>query len=268
MIDLNCDAGEGFGRWSVGDDAELFRYVTSANIACGLHAGDPTIIARTVELAHRHDIAVGAHPGYPDLQGFGRRALALDPTEVEALVLYQIGAVAAFTRTAGVPLVHVKPHGALYNQAAGDPAIAGAITRAVRAFDPQLILVGLTGSALVEAGAAAGLAVAREAFADRAYEPDGSLRSRALPGAVLHDPSAIVEQVVAIAVQHTVASETGLIAMEADTICLHGDTPGAATLAAAVREGLDRAGVVVRPLPVVLAARGNASEPARAGGRG
>ena len=256
MIDLNCDVGEGYGRWTVGDDAELLRLVTSANIACGFHAGDPAVMRATVELARRFGVAAGAHPGYPDLQGFGRRTLDLLPAEVEDMVLYQIGALYAFTRVAGVELVHVKPHGALYNRAAEDAATAHAIARAVASFSADLMLVALSGSMLVAAGREHGLAVAQEAFADRAYEPDGSLRSRKLPGAVLDDPQAIVDQAVGIARDRRVRTAEGAsIVVEADTICLHGDTPGAARLAHALREGLAAAGVRIRPLREVVPSR-------------
>ena len=194
VIDLNCDMGESFGRYRLGTDADLMAYITSANIACGLHAGDPVIMEGTVRLAQEHGVAAGAHPGFPDLQGFGRRAMQLTPEEAEAFVLYQIGALAAFARASGAELVHVKPHGALYNQAAQDYTMARAIARAIARFSPQLILVGLANSRLMEAGLEAGLPVACEAFVDRAYEADGSLRSRRLPGAVLHDPQQAASQ--------------------------------------------------------------------------
>jgi UPF0271 protein len=253
VIDLNCDAGESFGQWILGDDAALFPHVTSVNIACGFHAGDPAVIRRTIELARRHDVAVGAHPSYPDLPGFGRRSMDLSPDEIEDAVLYQIGAVSAFARAADVPLTHVKPHGALYNRAARDAAVAGAIARAVAHFGDDLILVGLAGSALMGAGRAAGLRVAREGFADRAYEPDGSLRLRTLDGAVLNDIEGIVLQAIGLARDGCVQTIAGELRLEIDTICLHGDTPGAARLAHVLRDGLQQAGVPVRPLPTVVA---------------
>ena len=205
------------------------------------------VIERTVALAAAHGVAVGAHPGYPDLAGFGRRAMALSPAEIEASVLYQVGAVAAFTRAAGVELRHVKAHGALYNRAAHDEAAAAAIARAVRRFDSALVLVGLAGSALVAAGREAGLAVAEEAFADRAYEADGSLRSRLLPGAVLDDPGAAAEQAVAIVRGSVRAFDGTTLGIRADTICVHGDLPGAAARARAVRDALLTEGVEIRP---------------------
>ena len=184
-MDLNCDMGESFGRYELGEDEAVLDWVTSANIACGLHAGDPLVMERTVRLAVQKGVRIGAHPGYPDLQGFGRRVLDLTAEEVEAFTLYQVSALAGFARANGTELAHVKPHGALYNQAARDRGLADAIASGVKRFSPGLVLVGLAGSALIEAGQAAGLRVANEGFPDRAYNPDGSLRSRRLPGAVL-----------------------------------------------------------------------------------
>lgn len=245
-IDLNADVGESLGAWSIGEDEALIPLVSSVNIAAGMHAGDPVTLERTVALAVRHGAAIGAHPGYPDLGGFGRRELGLSPEEIEASVLYQVGAVAAFAVAAGVGLRHVKPHGALYNRAARDPAAAEAIARAVRRFSRSLVLVGLAGSALVAAGRAAGLPVAEEAFADRAYEPDGSLRSRRLPGAVLDEPATAAAQVLAIVRQGGVRLPDGTtLAIRADTLCVHGDLPGAAARARAVRQALEGAGVEI-----------------------
>jgi UPF0271 protein len=248
-IDLNADVGESFGAWSIGEDEALIPHVSSVNVAAGLHAGDPTVIQRTVANAVRHGAAIGAHPGYPDLAGFGRRDLDLTAVEIEASVLYQIGAVAAFARAAGVDLVHVKAHGALYNRAARDRAAADAVAQAVRRFSRDLVLVGLVGSELLAAGRDAGLAVAGEAFADRAYESDGHLRSRRLSGAVLDDPQAAATQAVSIARDHAVVAHDGTrLNLTADTICVHGDLPGAADRAAAVRSALVAVGIDVRPL--------------------
>jgi UPF0271 protein len=248
-IDLNADVGESFGPWPMGDDERLIPLVTSANVACGAHAGDPLTIERTIGIAVRHGVAVGAHPGYPDVLGFGRRDLEMADDELEASLVYQVGAVAAFARAAGVPLRHVKPHGALYNRAARDSAVAEAIARAVRRVSSDLILVGLAGSVMLDAGRAEGLAVAAEAFADRAYESDGSLRSRRLPGAVLESPAAAAAQALAIVRDELVRCHDGSEhRLRADTICLHGDTPGAAEFAAAVRRALEDAGVSVAPL--------------------
>ena len=246
-IDLNADAGESFGSWPMGADAELVPLVTSVNVACGFHAGDPLTIVRTVRLALDHGAAVGAHPGYPDLVGFGRRAMDLAPDELEATVLYQVAALAGIARAEGGRLTHVKAHGALYNRAAVDPAVAAPIARAVARLDGSLRLVGPPGSALLAAGAAAGLACLAEAFADRAYEPDGSLRSRRLPGALHLDPAAAAAQAVDIARDGRVTAFDGsVLPLVADTLCVHGDTPGAATIAAAVRRALAAAGVETR----------------------
>jgi UPF0271 protein len=245
-IDLNSDVGESFGRYTLGDDAALMPYVTSANVACGLHASDPLVMDRTVSLARAHGVGIGAHPGYPDLQGFGRRTMQLSPAEVEAFVLYQIGALAAF---AGDDLTHVKPHGALYNQAAQDPYLAQAIVRAMTRFNPRLILVGLANSFLIQAGQQAGLPVAGEAFVDRAYEDDGSLRSRKLPCAVLQDPAQAAAQAVRIVREGVVAAYSGAtVPVQAQTLCLHGDTPNALEIAQAVRQALTAAGVQIASL--------------------
>ncbi|MGE0041122.1 MAG: LamB/YcsF family protein [Vicinamibacterales bacterium] len=248
-IDLNSDLGEAFGPWPMGNDEALMTAITSANVACGFHAGDPSVMRRTVALASRHGVALGAHPGFPDLVGFGRREMAATPAEVEDLVLYQVSALAGIAGAAGRRLQHVKAHGALYNMACRDRALADALARAVAAADPGLILFGLPGSALLEAGRAAGLAVAAEAFADRAYEPDGSLASRRNPGSVIHDPDTVVARVVRMARDHEViATDGSVIRFEADTICLHGDTAGAAALAGQIRRGLEAAGLAVRAL--------------------
>jgi len=248
-IDLNSDLGESFGPWPMGQDAALMDSITSANVACGFHAGDPTTMRHTVALAKVKGVAVGAHPGFPDLVGFGRREMKASPAEVEDLVLYQVSALAGVARAAGVTLQHVKAHGALYNMACRDRALADAIARAVAAFDPALILFGLPNSELLRAGAAAGLRVAAEVFADRAYDPDGSLTSRAKPGSVIHDPAAVVARAVRMVTRREVVAVDGsVIALQADTICLHGDTPGAAALARAVRAGLASAGITIANL--------------------
>jgi UPF0271 protein len=245
-IDFNCDVGESFGDWRMGDDAALIPLASSANIACGFHAGDPLHMRAAVALCLEHGVAIGAHPGWPDLQGYGRRALAASPAETYAYVLYQIGALAAFVRAAGARLHHVKPHGALYNQAARDAALAEAIACAVRNFDPQLKLYGLAGSALLEAGRAQGLQVVGEAFAERAYESDGSLTPRALPGAVLHDFAAAEAQVLGLLARGEVLARSGeVVRVEADTLCLHGDRPDAVDFARRLRASLAAAGVEI-----------------------
>jgi UPF0271 protein len=245
-IDLNADVGESFGAWRIGDDERLIPLVTSVNIACGGHAGDPATITRTVGLAIAHGSAIGAHPGYPDLAGFGRRDLDMTPADLEASLIVQIGAIQAIARSQGAAVRHVKPHGALYNRAAGDLAIATTIATAVARLDPGLVLVGLAGSALLDGARAAGLAIRSEAFADRAYEPDGSLRDRRRDDAVL-SPDAAAAQAVAIARDGTVGTSEGrTISIAADTICVHGDGPDAVDTAIAVRAALAAAGVDVR----------------------
>ena len=246
-IDLNCDMGESFGAWTMGADAQVMPWITSANVACGFHAGDPATMRRTVALAVEHGVALGAHVSLPDLQGFGRRELRVTPDEAYSMTLYQIGALDAFVRAAGVRLVHVKPHGALYNMAARQAALADAIARAVRDFDHELILVGLAGSELPKAGATVGLRVAREAFADRRYEADLSLTPRSEAGAVIEDIEAAVAQALQIATARAVGiGDGGTVSLEADTLCVHGDRTDAARFAKSLREALDQAGVAVR----------------------
>ncbi len=233
----------------MGNDAALMPSISSANIACGFHAGDPGAMRATVTLAKASGVAVGAHPGFPDLIGFGRREIKATPQEVEDFVLYQVSALAGIAATQGVRLQHVKPHGALYNMACRDRALAGAIARAVAAFDKNLILFGLPNSELVKAGELAGLRVAAEVFADRAYNRDGSLVSRQQAGSVIHDERAVVMRAIQMAREHQVVAIDGsVIPLDADTICLHGDTPGAADLARSVRKGLEAAGITIRGL--------------------
>lgn len=248
-IDLNADVGEGLGPWPMGDDERLIPLVTSANVACGAHAGDPLTIERTVAIAVRHGVAVGAHPGYPDLVGFGRRDLEMTPAELRASVIQQVAGVAGFARAAGVTLTHVKAHGALYNRMARDAATADVVARAVAAVAPQAVFVALAGSVALDAGRAAGLRVAAEAFADRAYERDGSLRSRQLDGAILSTAEEAAAQALSLARDGRVRAHDGTeLAVRADTICIHGDTPGAAAYATAVRVALEGAGVTVAGL--------------------
>jgi len=250
QIDLNADVGEGFGAWTMGQDADLLALVTSVNVACGFHAGDPLVMDRTVAAAARAGVALGAHPGYPDLRGFGRRPMSASPEEVETDVLYQVGALLGFARAHGARLVHVKPHGALYNQAALDEELARAVARGTARAGRHLILVGLAGSAAMRRAAEAeGLRFAAEAFADRAYDDDGTLRSRRLPGAVITDAEAAARQAVSIARDGRVRSAEGAdVRVEADTLCLHGDTPGAVANARAVGQALRAAGIALKPL--------------------
>lgn len=243
-IDLNADLGEGL------DDSAILPFLTSANIACGMHAGGPAEMDRTVALSLARGLHVGAHPGYADRANFGRLDVELPLDEVESLVLYQIGALDGMVRARGGKLFHVKAHGALYNRAAKDAALARAICAAVRRFRADLVLVGLAGSRLLEAAREAGLPAAGEAFADRRYQPDGTLVPRSQPGAVLHDPAEAAEQALQLARDGSVvASDGSRLRISAQTLCLHGDTPGATQIARAVRERLARAGVEVAPLP-------------------
>jgi 5-oxoprolinase (ATP-hydrolysing) subunit A len=248
-IDINSDTGESFGAYTIGHDAGLFKSITSANVAAGFHAGDPSVLRDTIRLAKKHGVAVGAHPGFPDLVGFGRRELNVTPKEAEDMVLYQVAAVAGVAAAEGVKLQHVKPHGALFNMAVRNRELADAIARAVAVFDKTLILFGLPGSEILKAGRAAGLHAAAEVFADRAYEPDGSLASRRKPGSVIHDPEAVVARAVRMVKdRNVVAIDGSVVALDADTICVHGDTPGSDDLAAKIRAGLESAGVTVKAI--------------------
>jgi len=248
-IDINSDMGESFGAYSIGHDAGLFRSITSANVAAGFHAGDPSVLRETIRSAKKHGVAVGAHPGFPDLVGFGRRELNVTPKEAEDMVLYQVAAVAGVAAAEGVKVQHVKPHGALFNMAVRDKELSSAIARAVAAFDKTLILFGLPGSEILAAGKAAGLRVAAEVFADRAYDADGSLASRRKPGSVIHDPDAVVARAVRMVRDRSVVATDGsIVRLEADTICVHGDTPGSDDLAAKIRAGLEAAGITVKAI--------------------
>ena len=248
-IDINSDLGESFGAYSIGHDHGLMKAITSANIAAGFHAGDPSVLRDTIRLAKTNGVAVGAHPGFPDLVGFGRRELNVTPKEAEDMVLYQVAAVAGVAAAEGVRVQHVKPHGALFNMAVRNPELSAAIARAVAALDRSLILFGLPGSEILSAGTSAGLRVAAEVFADRAYEPDGSLASRRKPGSVIHDADAVVARAVRMVTERTVVATDGsVVNLDAETICVHGDTPGSDALAAKIRAGLEAAGVSVRAI--------------------
>jgi UPF0271 protein len=248
-IDINADVGESYGVYQIGNDTALMGSITSANIAAGFHAGDPSVLRDTIRLAKSRGVAIGAHPSFPDLVGFGRRELNVTPREAEDFVLYQIAAVAGVAAAEGVKLQHVKPHGALFNMAARNAPLATAIARAVAAFDRALILFGLPGSETLKAGRAAGLRVAAEAFADRAYEPDGSLASRSKSGSVIQDAGIVVARTLRIVNDRVVDAVDGtIVPLEADTLCIHGDTPGADRLAARVRAGLEAAGVTVKSI--------------------
>jgi 5-oxoprolinase (ATP-hydrolysing) subunit A len=243
-LDLNCDMGEGFGAWKMGEDDALLDHVTSANIACGFHAGDPGTIHRVVKMAIEKGVAVGAHPSLPDLQGFGRRRMSVSAEEVYDMVLYQIGALAGFAQACGGRLAHVKPHGALYNMAAKEGLLAQAIARAVKDFDPRLVLFGLAGSELVRAGEQAGLKTASEVFSDRTYQSDGSLTPRSQPDALIHDVDTSIAQVKRMIEEGKVTSIGGAdVVVRADTLCIHGDEPNAVEFARRIRAALDADGV-------------------------
>jgi UPF0271 protein len=248
QIDINCDMGEGYGAWTIGNDAALMPYISSANIACGFHAGDPVVMRDTIQLALSHKVAVGAHPSYPDLQGFGRRAMRLSPAEVHALVLYQVGALKTMLEALGGRLHHVKPHGALYNTAAREDAIAEAIARAVRDADPSLILYGLAGSALIHTAQRIGLPCAEEAFADRTYQPDGSLTPRSDPGALVGTATEAAGQVLDLVREGMVTTMDGRkVEVRADTVCIHGDGPRALDIAQTLQRELTASGIIIRP---------------------
>jgi UPF0271 protein len=255
-IDLNSDLGESFGRWTLGNDAELMKSITSANVACGFHAGDPGVMRETVRMARDSGVAIGAHPGLPDLAGFGRRNMAVTAAEVENLVVYQIGALAAIAAAEQMTLQHVKAHGALYNMAVKDRALADAIAAAVRAVDPGLVMFALPGTELARAAEEAGLRVAREGFADRAYEADGSLTPRSRPGSVIHSADEVIGRAVRMARDGVVRATNGSdVPMRIDTLCTHGDTPGSHELTRQLRAGLEAEGVLVRALERSAAAR-------------
>jgi UPF0271 protein len=248
-VDLNADIGESFGIYQAGNDEMLMRSITSGSIACGFHAGDPSVMRRTVRHAALTGVAIGAHPGFPDLVGFGRREINADPQEIFDFVLYQIGALSAVAKAEGMRLQHVKPHGALYNMSARNKEVAEAIARAVASFDEALVLVGLPASELLSAGSRLGLRVAAEAFADRSYEPDGTLTPRHLTDSVLSEPGRAAERAVRMVRDKKVVARDGsALSTQVDTICVHGDTPDAAGLAAAVRLALEHAGITVAAL--------------------
>ena len=248
-MDLNCDMGESFGLWPMGDDEKIMPYITSANIACGFHAGDPSVMKKTVALAVQVGVAVGAHPGYADLQGFGRRSIPMSRDEITNLIVYQLGALDGFCRLHGTQLRHVKPHGALYNTAAVAPNVAEAIARGVVSYNPGLILVGLAGSQLLSAGREQGLTAVGEAFADRQYKEDGTLVPRSHPEAVLHDPDAVATRVLDMIRTRTVRTLSGrTLDLDFATICLHGDTPGAVAMAARIHEKLQDHSIDLTPM--------------------
>ena len=249
-INLNADLGESFGAWRMGDDAALLQVIGSANIACGFHAGDPVVMRETVRLAVANGVSLGAHPAFPDLQGFGRRVMQLSPQELEATILYQVGALQAMAAAEGGRVSHVKPHGALNNMACADEAMATIVARAVKALDRELILLAPAHSALERAGEAAGLRVAREVFADRSYQPDGQLTPRSQPGAVLHGAQDCVQHVLRMLEAGGIVTADGQrLPTRIDSICVHGDGPGAVEAARAIRTALEAAGHRLVTLP-------------------
>ncbi len=251
-IDLNCDMGESFGRYNLGQDPEVIAHITSANVACGFHASDPQVMDRTLALAKEHGVAVGAHPGYLDLRGFGRRNLDCDPDEVRTDLIYQAGALAAMAQSQGLRLQHVKPHGALYNTAAGNKEIAQAVCAGLAAYDPGLVLVALAGpggEVIRSVAGEYGLKVAAEAFADRAYTPEGRLVPRNQPGAVIHDPDIVAARCLRMASEGQVEAVDGsVVSLKPQTICVHGDTPTAVELVKRITHTLKNAGVELAPL--------------------
>ena len=250
-IDFNCDMGESFGMYKMGFDEEVIKHITSANIACGFHAGDPMWMRHTVDLAQRHGVAIGAHPSFPDLNGFGRRNMIVSPDEAKNDVTYQVGALQAFT--ADKRLQHVKPHGAMYNMAVNDESLAQAICESILELDPDMILVALAGSRWLDIAEDMGLKVAREIFADRALNADGTLVSRSQPGSVIHDTAEVVERSLRMVTEGKATAITGeQIDVQADSLCLHGDTPGAVEMAASLKRELEAADVEILPLARIL----------------
>jgi len=249
-IDVNCDLGESYGAFKVGNDAKIMPYITSANIACGFHAGDPITMAQTITLAKKHNVAVGAHPGYPDLLGFGRREMQLTPEEAKNYIIYQVSALQGFAKAVNASLQHVKPHGALYNMAVKDEKLSEAIVEAVQVLNGDLIIFAPPNSVLADVAVKSGLRVAYEFFADRAYNPDGSLVSRKQPKAIIQEPKKVVERVVKVVRDGIVLAVNGevLDLEKVHTICVHGDTPTAVELAEAIKRGLIKAGIEVKPV--------------------
>lgn len=248
-VDLNSDIGESFGNYKLGLDEEVAKHISSANIACGWHAGDPMVMAKTVDIAISENVAIGAHPGYPDLMGFGRRNMGVKAEEAKNYIKYQIGALWAFAASKGAKLQHVKTHGAFYNTAAKDPVLAEAIAEAIYEVDKDLILVGLANSEMIKAGKKIGLKVANEVFADRAYNPDGTLVSRSKEGAVIHDTALAISRVIRMIKEGKVQAINGEdIDIKADSICVHGDNPQAVAFVENIRKALEKEGVEIVPL--------------------
>ncbi|MBE6949532.1 MAG: LamB/YcsF family protein [Ruminococcaceae bacterium] len=252
-VDLNSDLGESFGAYTIGMDSEVLKYISSANVACGFHAGDPMVMEKTVSMAKANGVAVGAHPGYPDLMGFGRRNMTISPAEAKAYTKYQVGAMLAFTKAQGIKLQHCKPHGAFYNNAAVNMELAVAICEGVYEVDPDIILLGLAGSKHLEAAKEVGLRCASEVFADRAYMDDGTLVPRKMPGAVIHDTDITIARVLKMVKEGCVESITGkIIPIKADSICVHGDNPKAIEFVNTIRSTLQAEGVEIAPISEII----------------
>lgn len=249
MVDLNSDLGESFGAYSIDTDDQVIRHITSANVACGWHAGDPLVMEKTVSLARQNGVAIGAHPGFPDLLGFGRRNMTVSPAEAKAYIKYQVGALLAFTGAAGVPLQHVKPHGAMYNMSAKDAKLARAICEGIAEVDRSLIVLGQSGSCLLHMAQTCGLRTACEVFADRAYNDDGTLVSRTLPGAMIEDEELAIRRVIRMIREGVVESVNGaLVPIAAQSVCVHGDNPRALAFTQTIRQALQNEGIQVAPL--------------------
>lgn len=253
QVDLNCDLGESFGAYTIGMDEQVIPYISSANIACGYHASDPMVMARTVQMAKKAGVAVGAHPGFPDLVGFGRRNMKISPAEAKAYVMYQIGALEAFCKANAMEMQHVKPHGALYNMAGKDYKLAKAICEGIKEVNAELILLGLSGSQMILAAEGTGLPCAKEVFADRAYEEDGSLVARTKEGAMITDEDLAVSRVIRMIKEGKTESITGKdIPIEAHSICVHGDGEKALAFVQKIRKALEREGIEIAPLTDVI----------------
>jgi len=255
-VDLNSDLGESFGAYKIGRDAEILPLVSSANVACGFHAGDPTIMAKTAQICKDSGTAIGAHPGFADLQGFGRRNMNVSPEDAKNMIVYQVGALDAFCQSAGVRLQHVKPHGALYNMAAKDAALARAICEGIYAYNPALILLGLANSQMIAAAKEIGLPYAEEVFADRAYEDDGTLVARTKPGAMIHDEDEAVSRVITMIKTHSVTSISGKeIEICPDSVCVHGDSEKALLFVKKIRSALEKEGISIKPISQIISER-------------
>lgn len=256
IVDLNSDLGESFGAYKIGMDEEIVPLVSSANVACGFHAGDPATMARTAELCKNNSTAIGAHPGFKDLEGFGRRNMNVSPADVKNMIIYQVGALDGFCRTKGIKMQHVKPHGALYNMAAKDPALAKAICEGIYEYDKSLVLLGLAGSEMINQAKAMGLPYAAEVFADRAYEDDGTLVARTKPGAMIKDEDEAVKRVIKMIKTHTVESISGkTIEICPDSVCVHGDSEKALLFVKKIKAAMEAEGIEIKPVSKVIAQR-------------